>query len=491
MPKPAGARVLDSTQGRGSLYLRPAHGHPANRVATCQHRADLLKPAFCNTTSETHFDPKRYHGRAVNRENTACSSSEWIARHAVAPRRYLVVRWNDPRGETSVARGTAKFAPSILRKLRESREVEGRLLSAAELARLLKTSKARVLAYEQGTSTPEPGRVVQMARIFAVPPRELYQASEGVPDQIRDLRCYAGLTAAELAAQVGVSRTTYRDVERLAILPARDDGTLPLKLSEALGLPLGMIHRALDNHPAAAERRIAIAEQLSELFQRADTPHQAAQVSPDEEPLLKIAELLHRPASVVCRLVNYDLTRYRELLRRRAVAQVNQAYAQTPRAAQKLTREIADLTKDIRVRPFAAAATQLRFLAEAMTSQQWRTLLSLMSPQPVLFSPDVFEDLHRHGVWNGLKARRYIVLESAPEGVTVGITQLAWDACLSQRRHYECLYPRIVVPRSIARPGRAADWLHGARRGVLPPVTVGTIDRLLPPGNIGKSAPPK
>lgn len=136
-----------------------------------------------------------------------------------------------------MARGTARFDAGILRKLRASRKVDGRHLSAAELARLLKTSKARVLAYEQGTSVPEPKRVAQMAQVFNVHPRELYQARTGKADQIKDLRCYAGLTAAELAKAVGVSRTTYRDVERLAILPARDDGTLPLKIAEALGLP--------------------------------------------------------------------------------------------------------------------------------------------------------------------------------------------------------------------------------------------------------------
>ncbi|MYW08560.1 helix-turn-helix domain-containing protein [Streptomyces sp. SID2563] len=374
-----------------------------------------------------------------------------------------------------MTRGTASFDASILKKLRASRKVDGRLLSAAELARLLKTSKARVLAYEQGTSVPEPKRVAQMAQVFKVHPRELYQARTGKADLIKDLRCYAGLTAAELAAAIGVSRTTYRDVERLAILPARDDGTLPLKIASKLGLPLGMVHRALDRHPATEERRTIIAGLLAELFQRAEVQHHLARVEPDDETLLKIAEQLRRPAAMVSRLVNYDIGRYRDLVRRHAVAQVNVAYAQTPRAAQVLSREIDELAKEIKRRPYAAASAQLKFLSEAMTSHQWRTVVSLMVPHPVQFSAEVFTALQKDHVWEGLHARGFIELdlEPATASVTVHFSPVAWESCAAQRRLYECLYPRIPVARPPVRrpyerrPHRkdtaAADILAGTR----------------------------
>ncbi|MEU2908102.1 helix-turn-helix transcriptional regulator [Streptomyces globisporus] len=375
-----------------------------------------------------------------------------------------------------MARGTARFDAGILRKLRASRKVDGRHLSAAELARLLKTSKARVLAYEQGTSVPEPKRVAQMAQVFNVHARELYQARTGKADQIKDLRCYAGLTAAELATAIGVSRSTYRDVERLAILPARDDGTLPLKIAEELGLPLAMIHRALDRHPAADERRTVIAGLLTELFQRAEVQHHLARVEPDDKTLLKIADQLRRPAPMVSRLVNYDLGRYRDLVRRHAVAQVNVAYAQTPRAAQQLSREIDDLAKEIKRRPFAVASTQLKFLSEAMTSHQWRTVVTLMVPHPVQFSIEVFNALQNDQVWDGLHARGFIELDLEPgtsDSITVHLHPLAWESCAAQRRLYECLYPRIPVPRLPVRrtherrPHRkdatAADFLTGPR----------------------------
>lgn len=357
-----------------------------------------------------------------------------------------------------MARGTAKFDADILRRLRASREVGGRLLSAADLALLLKTSKARVLAYEQETSVPEPGRVLQMAKIFKVNPRELYQAlPNGHVDQLRDLRCYAGLTASEFATRIGVSRTTYRDIERLAILPARDDGTLPLKMASALGLPLGMIHRALDHHPAAAERRTTIAQLLIDIFARAKVRHHPAVVNPEDKKLLQIAEQLRRPASVVCRLINYDLGRYRDLLRRCEIAEINLAYAQGRRQADIRAKEVEELQRDIDRRPFTVASTQLRFLAEAMSSQQWRFMVELSYRNGRTYDVEVLTDPTMRHIWDGLLGRDFVTLEPGPSGsLTVHGTTFGLTTCRNQRRYYECLYPRISVPAGAFRQNLGA-----------------------------------
>lgn len=325
----------------------------------------------------------------------------------------------------------------------------GRLLSAADLAGLLKTSKARVLAYERETSVPEPGRVLQIANIFNVNPRELYQARPaGHVDQIRDLRCYAGLTAAEFAKTIGLSRTTYRDIESLAILPARDDGTLPLRMASALGLPLGMIHRALDHHPAAAERRATIAAHLVEVFKRAEVIHHPALIDPDDEMLTRIAEQLRRPASVVCRLVNYDLGRYRDLLRRYEIAKVNIAYAQGGRETRARAREVEKLRGNIDRQPSAVASSQLRFLAEAMSSQQWRTLVDLPRRSgPMYDFGATLNDPNVRHIWNGLLARGFVKVERRLNSIlSLSVTSYGLDICRNQRPYYACLYPRITAP---------------------------------------------
>lgn len=357
-----------------------------------------------------------------------------------------------------MARGTAKFDSAILQRLRATREVGGHLLSATELAKLLGTSKARVLAYEAGSSVPEPGRIRELAQIFRVHPRELYEPTRGRYDQIKDLRSYAGLTAAELAAQIGVSRTTYRDIETLAILPVRDDGTLPLRLSEALGIPLRMVHRSLDHHPVAADRRAAIAKHLTSIFDRAHVQYQPAVVDPNEAPLVEITELLRRPTSVVCRLVNHELGLYRNLLKRHAIASLSVAYAQSAKAAEDAAREGEVLERQITEHPVRAASTLVRFLAEAMTSQQWRTVVTLLEAGSV-WAPEQAEHEEAQ-VWQALSARGIVVAEreraSTSDGVRMIITAEGWRRSVQQAPLYGCLYPRVASPRLSTRtPTRA------------------------------------
>ncbi|MGK5451272.1 helix-turn-helix domain-containing protein [Streptomyces radiopugnans] len=353
-----------------------------------------------------------------------------------------------------MTRGAAKFDPQILKKLRASREVGGRTLSAAELAGLLKTSKARVLAYESGRSVPEPGRIRQIAQIFGVHPRELYEPARGRPEQIRDLRSYAGFTAAEIAEHLGVSRATYRDIERQGILPTRDDGTLPLRLADALRVPLSMIHRALDHHPVAAQRREAITAHLQVLFDRAHEQYQPAVVNPDEAELLEITKLLRRPVTVVCRLVNHELALYRSMLKRLQVANVNVAYAQSAKAAEEASKSGAALEAAIVERPVRAASTLVRFLAEAMTSQQWRTMVYLLEHGSAwAVVPSLDEETDQ--AWNGLIARGFVTEDrerQVTDGKRMNLTYEGWRRCSQQAPLYGCLYPRVAAPRARARP---------------------------------------
>jgi transcriptional regulator with XRE-family HTH domain len=316
---------------------------------------------------------------------------------------------------------------------------------------MLGTSKARVLAYEAGTSIPEPRRIQQIARIFRVHPRELHAPIRGRYVQLKDLRSYAGLTAAELAEQVGVSRATYRDIETKAILPVRDDGTLPLRLSEALDIPLRMIHRALEHHPVAAERRLAIGEYLKGIFDRAHVQYEPAVVNPDEPHLLEITTLLRRPASVVCRLVNHELGGYRALLRRHAISRLDVAYAQSAKAADEASRQGAAIEEAIIARPLRAAATLAGFLAEAMTSQQWRTVVNLMDTGHAWsFDGTGPTDGDEAEVWRVLIARGVVSADRGgafPEGVKMTMTSTGLRRCMQEAPLYGCLYPRIASPR--------------------------------------------
>ncbi|KOU56897.1 hypothetical protein ADK96_37340 [Streptomyces sp. IGB124] len=346
--------------------------------------------------------------------------------------------------------------------------MDGRLLSAAELAERLGTSKARVLAYEAGTSVPEPARIMQIAKVFSVHARELYEPSRGRPEQIKDLRSYAGLTAEEVAIELGISRAAYRAIERHAVLPVRDDGTLPLRLAEVLNIPLPMIHRALDGHPVAQERREAIAGHLEEVFTRAADLYQPAVINPGEPVLLEIAALLRRPASVVCRLVNHELASYRFRLKRLEFARLDEAYAQTPRAAADARKRIEKTLEAIRARPLHSATMLVRFLAEAMTSQQWRMMVGLLEhgQSRTPYDPSAGEDAAE--AWRGLLARGFVIAERdrhASEAVRMLITPDGWTRCADHAARYGCLYPRIAAPPPTRQlPNTVAAALVVARR---------------------------
>jgi transcriptional regulator with XRE-family HTH domain len=364
-----------------------------------------------------------------------------------------------------MARGAARFDAQILHNLRASRPVSGRLLSAHDLAKRVGTSKARILAYEKGTSVPEPGRVAQLAAVYGVPTRELYEPIPVRQMQLRDLRGYAGLTAAEVASRLSISRTTYRDIELHAILPARDDGTLPLRLADVLGHPLPMVHRALDNHPQAELRRIEIATHLESLFARARLPHVPAVVNPDEPGLLAIAQLLRRPIGVVCRLVNYELSLYRSMLKEHAQSEIEGAYAQTSRDAREAKAEAARLTERISEASIRSASSLVRFLAEAMNSRQWRIVVRLLEGET--FAEPLDTDLAE--VWPGLVARKFVAERPDTIGPMYMLTTEGLIQCRGQIGRYGCLYARVAAPRRIAY-GNASRSRRAIRRSSSEPL---------------------
>ncbi|MCF3960444.1 helix-turn-helix transcriptional regulator [Streptomyces fuscigenes] len=349
-----------------------------------------------------------------------------------------------------MARGTAKFDAEILRSLRQNKEVDGHKLSAADLARALKTSKSRILAYESGASVPERPRILELARIFGVHPRELYEPGGNHLTQIKDLRSYAGLTAADLATQLKISRTAYRALETQAVLPARD-GTLLLRLADQLHVPLRMVHRALNNHPAAASRRDAIADHLGHLFQRGRERHRLAVVNPDEDDLIAVAALLRRPVSVVCRLVNLELSLYRSMVRRFAALEVEAAYAQSERQANAAATEREDLRARLDTAPATAASTLARFLAEALTSQEWRTLATLVMPKNTISAAQTDPFWYESDdPYEGLIARGLVLVDHERRADDIQHVIVTTEGLTLTRRHrnrYGALYPRIPAPR--------------------------------------------
>ena len=325
--------------------------------------------------------------------------------------------------------------------------MEGRLLSASRLAELVGTSKSRILAYENGASVPDPSRVFALAKVFGVPARELYKPIKG-PTSLRDMRAFACLTAAEVAAYIGVSRATYRDLEQSAIVPPRHASAVLGRLSEVLSLPPRMIERALESHPTARERRREIADLLAELFDRAHVRDTPAAVSPGEPGLVSVADLLRRPPSVVCRLVNSEMNRLRRMLLNHAVQSHAAAYAQTPSAKQHAETQM-DQTGDAIARfPKTVALALDRFTAWALTSHEWRILVQLSETTFIHVSEEVLDDASEQSLWYGLATRDFVISDRDRAGSKAYVLTLKGiREVQSNADRYACLYPRVSAPR--------------------------------------------
>ncbi|MFI1796075.1 helix-turn-helix domain-containing protein [Streptomyces sp. NPDC020379] len=359
-----------------------------------------------------------------------------------------------------MARGSADFDGDALRVLRTTRSVDGRLLSAAALAARVGTSKARILSYERGRSVPEPARIAQLAHVFDVSPGRL-SASDARHLSLRDLRVHAGLTAAEIAKSLDVSRTTYRDIERLARLPVRDDGTLRRLLAVRLGVPRTEIDHALHHHPLAIARRAQITDHLAEVFTSARERDAPTAVAPDDSRMVAIGSLVQRAPTVVCRLVNHELSRYRWLLRDAAMAGLDAAYAQSERAAEQAGARQRRITEMLETAPVRSADRLSDFLSVAMSAKQWRTMVSLSDAGAEGIAPHRVSE--EDEVWDALLDRSFVNLVVRADGSAFALSRRGQGVMRAQFRMYACLYPRVATPvrfRSMSMADRS-----GRRRG--------------------------
>ncbi|MFF0010818.1 helix-turn-helix transcriptional regulator [Streptomyces sp. NPDC005374] len=344
-----------------------------------------------------------------------------------------------------MARGTADFDGRALRATRQTRPVDGELLSAQALAERLGTSKSRVLAYENNTSTPDPKRIAEIIRLFGIDePRKLRR--NRVLADIHGLRCQRGLTMAEAAAQVGISRSGYANLERHALLPVRDDGTVRMNLARVFGVAPAVIDRALLRHPEAVARQTQLARQLGIVFERAHQEHTPAVIDVDDPLLLRIAPLVQRPTRVACRLVNAELDAYRDLLRDHARMKVDAAFAQSTADAALAHKRRSRLETLIKEAAPVASKNLSRFLSEAMNVRQWRLMVALANagldgialPSTTRYAS--VEDL------TVLQIRQYATVLQRGDQTYATPTEGGIATVRTNYARYGRLYPRVPAP---------------------------------------------
>lgn len=131
--------------------------------------------------------------------------------------------------------GVDGFDPERLRSIRERRRAEAGEVgkwTQAHVAQLVGVERTYYLLWESGDRTPGPAALVRLAEVLEVAPHEL-TSLDPAGASLRQLRELAGLTQADVAQQLGMSRSGWALYERGA---RTVDGGLAGRVADVLGL---------------------------------------------------------------------------------------------------------------------------------------------------------------------------------------------------------------------------------------------------------------
>lgn len=227
-----------------------------------------------------------------------------------------------------MGRGVGHFEGGLLRAARKQTPDPADptvTLTAARLAELIGTSKAQILAYENGRSRPSPGRLAELAEKLKVPTTVLCSraAAEAELAGFREAR---GLTVEALAERLNLSVNTYKRIEREGMFP-KSFPEVVWDLAEELRIDQMLLQRKISSIPAVQGRRKHIAAMLDPLVDGALQPGPLPELLLGSwEALLLASRYSVSPQSVV-QLVDVELRGLRSLAARRAVAETQMAYA--------------------------------------------------------------------------------------------------------------------------------------------------------------------
>ncbi|MFD5552034.1 helix-turn-helix domain-containing protein [Streptomyces goshikiensis] len=403
-----------------------------------------------------------------------------------------------------MARGTGSFDGDLMRAIRKRRG-----LSAADLAQAVGTTKAMILAYENGRHVPESRRAQQLTRALNLRDVSLLwhpSSLENVPtldslrqqlvlpeDEFRELlglglpnrfperitdrpietismfRRRTGMTVSEVAKKADIGLSSYRRIEQEAMLPVRGRSGIPLRIAEVLDVPFFKIQRALDYHPSAVNRQYKVSQVMESLIAEYSGPGKVPAVACEDEDVRKLAALVRQPVTLVARVAEHELRQHQSLLRRQTELLVAASYPLSEDLDKGRERRQMSVDRAISYAPYRAGLRITRFLSDALTSRQWRSLCSIVQrlmayERPLLTG---LSDQQEPELWPALLGRRLngqpFVREtntppdaagtSAP-GKFYFLTPSAFSYYENNRLTYQYLYPRVYtvrVPHQLTR----------------------------------------
>ncbi|MEV0926872.1 helix-turn-helix transcriptional regulator [Streptomyces spongiicola] len=278
-----------------------------------------------------------------------------------------------------MARGVAGFDGSALReaRLRTPCPDHPHMLTLSCLARHVGTSKALVLSYEHGRSSPSPQRLADLARVVGVPAAMLQPGAA----QLSDLRAARGLTLAELAGRLGLAVNTYRRVESTGVLPKRRPGVF-WDLAHTLHVDHTQLQAAFRRIPAVRQRRGHATSMLKEVLELAleAGPFQPLQDTSHTAKVL--AGVYGVASSTVSKLVNILLADLRQLALLRAQWEARRDFTAHSRPTHLYERELKTVLDRIAEESARVPDILERYLVNPMPQPCWHSLAKLYLAGP-------------------------------------------------------------------------------------------------------------
>ncbi|MET8945421.1 helix-turn-helix transcriptional regulator [Streptomyces sp. NPDC004542] len=285
--------------------------------------------------------------------------------------------WSKLKG-AAMARGVRGFDGSALRAARlvASCPDHPHMLTVACLARLVGTSKALILNYEHGRSSPSPQRLADLARAVGVPASELQHGA-----QLPDLRVARGLTLAELADRLGLAVNTYRRIESSGILPKRRPGVF-WDLAHELDVDHSQLDAAIRRIPAVQKRRKCATLMLDDVLAHALEPGPFQALQDTSLPAEMLAGVYGVTSSTVSTVVNMLLADLRQLALQRAQLEARRDFTAHSKSTQMYERELETISSRIAEDTERVPDILERYLVNPMPQSCWHSLAKLYAAGP-------------------------------------------------------------------------------------------------------------
>ncbi|MFD5430261.1 helix-turn-helix domain-containing protein [Streptomyces sp. NPDC127084] len=278
-----------------------------------------------------------------------------------------------------MARGLADFSPSALQAQRMN--LDGRpdrtSMSADALARATGTTKAQILAYENGHKVPDPPRIKALAHALKIDPRQLMDDSAQQTWTLADWRRAGGLRAQDVVTILGISPKNYRRFETEGILPSRRPQFLD-EVAEVLNVPRQTVEAAMDQTPGVRERRARARELVLAMAEKyVSRPGPWRGPALDDPNLVELALAYGRPVQRLHRVLTHELGELRQnqvrALRERIIADYD-----TDRDRQANAQYAVDRWNNVFQRDQSLIPQRLeRFHRTAQPSSLWQALVDL------------------------------------------------------------------------------------------------------------------